>query len=242
MNRVAIYLTNTDRTAFAARHESDAQKVIDRLRGAGAEYDFDVYDVTEDEFASDPTGYDGVILTGSPAFVDDGHDWIRRLMQDIRRMAAARTPLIGLCFGHQAIAAALGGRVARRDFWLFGAVDFKVTAERRWMQPPATALRLYAANRAQVSALPEGFDLLGGSADCPIALSAKGDHILTTQFHPEMDDVFIAELVAEYADALGPEVAARARDSLRRPAQGALFGRWMRAFLELPRPGAQSKK
>ena len=235
MTRIAIYLTNTDRSAFAARHEDDAQKVIRRLRGVGAEYDFAVFDVTEGVFAEEPTGFDGVILTGSPAFVDEGHRWIPRLLEHVRQMAAAKTPLIGLCFGHQAIAAALGGRVERRAGWIFGAASFAVHAHRGWMRPPAETLRLYAANRAQVAALPPGFDLLGGSETCPIALTALGDHVFSTQFHPEMEAGFIAALLAEHAGALGPEVARAARDSLRRPAEGETFGRWMREFLEMPR-------
>jgi GMP synthase-like glutamine amidotransferase len=236
MKKIAIYLTNTDRSAFAARHESDAAKVVARLKGVGADYDFTIYDVTEGAFAPDPTAYDAVIITGSPAYVDDGDDWIGHLQTDIRKLADAKTPMIGLCFGHQAIMAALGGTVSRKDFWIFGGAEATVNESRDWMQPAVKDIKLYAANKAQVSQLPLGFDLLGSTPNCPIAIAALDQHIFTTQFHPEMDDSFIAALLDEYAGHLGPETATQARASIQTPAEGALFGQWMRNFIDLPRP------
>ncbi|MFT4715100.1 MAG: GMP synthase-like glutamine amidotransferase [Paracoccaceae bacterium] len=235
MTHVAIYLTNTDRSEFAARHSNDAFKVIARLEGVGALYDFTVFDVTKEEFPADPTIFDSVIITGSPAYVDDGDAWIDRLLMDIRALVAAKTPLIGLCFGHQAIVAALEGEVEHRTSWIFGGAEFDIVDTRPWMDPPMEALKLYAANKAQVSELPDGFDLLGSSIACPFALSALGDQVFTTQFHPEMDDSFIADLIDEYAEYLGPQTTLAARNSIVEPAQGAIFGQWIRNFIELPR-------
>lgn len=238
MKRVAIYHNNTDRSAFAlGQPETDADKVVLRLREAGADYDCTVFEVTEGQFPADPTAYDAVVLTGSPAFIDDEGGWITRELADIRSLDAARVPLIGLCFGHQAIVAALGGEVGRVDRWIFGATDFDIAAARPWMTPAPDHLRLYAANLAQAKTLPPGFDLLGGSSRCPIALAAKGDHIFTTQFHPEMDDRFIADLVEEYAGDMGADVEAEARLSLQKTAQGALYFQWIRRFIEMDRPG-----
>lgn len=235
MKKIAIYLTNTDRSDFATRHESDAVKVVQRLEGAGGRYDFTIFDVTEGHFPNDPTLFDAVILTGSPAYLDDGDAWIDRLCSHIRQMVAAKTPLIGLCFGHQAIMAALGGVVERKEFWIFGGADFAVIDRRSWMQPRADHLKLYAANKAQVTALPKGFDLLGGAPDCPIAMTALGDQVFTTQFHPEMDEGFIAALIEEYEGDLGPDMAKAARASIATSADGGLFGQWMRQFIDLPR-------
>lgn len=234
MKSVAIYLTNTDRSEFAARNDSDALKVIKRLKGVGAEFDFTVFDVTEGEFADDLTRFDAFIVTGSPAFVDDDNGWITRLLDDIRTLHAANVPLVGLCFGHQAIIAALGGTVGKKDFWIFGGTEFDVFDTRPWMTPGVDGMKLYAANKAQALTLPEGFDLLGGSESCPIALTACGDSVFTTQFHPEMSDEFIVDLIEEYSDGLG-DAADAARKSVEEPAQGPLFGEWIRNFIELDR-------
>lgn len=234
MKHVAIYLTNTDKSDFAANHDTDAVKVIKRLAGVGAAYDYAVFNVTAGEFPADPVGFDAVIITGSPAFVDDPHGWIATLLDHIRKIVAAKTPLVGLCFGHQAVIAAMGGKVGRKDTWIFGGAEFDVIEQRPWMDPPSDRLKLYAANTAQVTRLPEGFDLLGGSTACPIALTALGDHVFTTQFHPEMSDTFIHDLVEEYVDEIGDGIA-EARASIIDPAQGPLFGLWMRRFIEMPR-------
>ena len=69
MKRVAIYHNNTDRSDFAlSQPETDAEKVVLRLREAGADYDFTIFEPTEGDFPEDPTVFDAVILTGSPAF------------------------------------------------------------------------------------------------------------------------------------------------------------------------------
>jgi GMP synthase-like glutamine amidotransferase len=236
MKRVAIYHNNTDRSAFALNQpETDAEKVVARLREAGAEYEFHTFEVTEGQFPEDPTSFDAVILTGSPAFIEDNDGWIARELDHVRQLDAARVPLVGLCFGHQAIVAALGGRVHKVETWIFGATEFDITETRPWMTPAKDHMRLYAANLAQAQTLPEGFDLLGGSSRCPIALAAKGDHIFTTQFHPEMDDRFIADLVEEYAAEMGAEVEAEARVSIRHPAEGAQYMGWVRRFIEMER-------
>lgn len=235
MKHVAIYLTNTDKSVFAARHPSDAGKVIDALKGVGAEFRFSVFDVTTGDFPDDPLAFDAVILTGSPAYVDDDDAWIARVLHDIRRIEAARVPLVGLCFGHQAIIAALGGEVRRKGSWIFGAADMDVTQTRRWMRQAPAAIRLYAANSAQAFALPAGMELLGTSADCPIAMACLDEHVFTTQFHPEMSDEFIAALVEEYRDYLGPDIAGRAAASLEGGADSALFMSWVRNFIEMER-------
>jgi GMP synthase-like glutamine amidotransferase len=234
MKQIAIYHCNTDTSDFAARNETDAVKVTRRLKDAGADYDIHVFDVTEGRFPDDPTIYDAVILTGSPAFVDDPFGWVEKTLEDIRKMDAAGTPMIGLCFGHQAIMAALGGKVGRKDAWIFGGTEFQINQTRPWMTPGRTSMKLYAANIAQAIELPPGFDLLGGSDLCPIALTARGDRIFTTQFHPEMGDQFISDLVEEYADEIGDGIE-ESRASIKTPAEGPLFGQWMRDFIELPR-------
>ena len=227
-------MPNTDRSAFSQRNESDAVKLIRLLENAGASYDFSVFDVTRDQFPADPTSFDAIIITGSPAFVDDPDDWIRKMMDDIHTVIAAKIPLVGLCFGHQAILAALGGEVAQQDYWIFGGTEFAINQTRRWMNPPKEQMKLYAANIAQATTLPNGFDLLGSSDLCPIAVTAYADQIFTTQFHPEMDDAFIHDLIEEYAADIGDGLSA-SRASIKEPADGPVFAQWIRGFVEMAR-------
>jgi len=234
MKSVAIYHANNDISEFTQRNDSDATKVKNLLNAAGAQFEYAVFDLPFGDFPADPTVFDAVIVTGSPAFVEDGDDWIIRLLADIRIMAAAKTPLVGLCFGHQAILSALGGEVVKKDTWICGATDFDVIQSRPWMLPTQSRVRLYAANLAQANNMPAGFELLGRSDTCPIALAALDDHIFTTQFHPEMDDPYIADLIDEMAPQLGAQLV-ECRRSIIGGAEGALFGQWARRFIEMDR-------
>ena len=79
--------------------------------------------------------------------------------------------------------------------------------------------------------------VLGGAPDCPFALTQLGNHILTTQFHPEMSDGFIAALVKQYSGYLGKELTAAATEQIKGGADGVLFGQWVRNFIDMPRLG-----
>lgn len=233
--KIAIYLNNTDRGAFADRFENDGEKTAILLRQIRPDWHYEIFDCVMGEFALDPTLYDGVILTGSVASVNDDADWIQTLLQHIKLILGKKTPLIGICFGHQAIAKTLGGEVGRGDIWQFGACSTLITKTRNWMGPEVKSLSLYCGNNEQVLKLPNTMDLLGESADCPIAMTAIGNHVMTTQYHPEMSDIFIAALIEEYADVLGQDVADRARTSIVEGAQGEIFAKWMVNFIEMDR-------
>jgi GMP synthase-like glutamine amidotransferase len=208
---IAILVTNTDDSAFAAQHPHDGDKFRALLAPLRPDWRFTDYPVKDGTFPATPDGIDGVIITGSPASVHDGAPWIARLMDLIRNMAAMDMPMFGACFGHQAIAQALGGRVDRNpQGWVFGAV---ATAMER-LGP----IRLYAAHSEQVTALPDGARVTGSTPGCTIASFAIGTRVMTTQYHPEMSPDFIAALIEELAEKLPSDVARRARASLAEPA------------------------
>lgn len=236
MKQIALYITNTDRSLFAQQRPSDYDRIKAMLEGVGAKYEYTVFDVVQGQFIQDPAAYDAVILGGSPADIASMDDWIVALLADIQRLVAAKLPMIGLCFGHQVIMAALGGRVENADFWIFGAVDTRIVKRPTWMVGAPDRIRLNAANHAQVVEIPAGFEILGVAENCAVALTAMGQNIFTTQFHPEIDEKFMADLIDEYGDQLGPQVCNQARLSLDPPAQGRIFGQWARDFIELTRP------
>ena len=110
MRRIGILLTSNDTSAFAARHPDDARKIQTLMASVGAPLAFQVYAVKDGIFPSGAAACDGYIITGSPASVSDPLPWISDLLEFIRALDKARTPTVGLCFGHQAIALALGAK------------------------------------------------------------------------------------------------------------------------------------
>jgi GMP synthase-like glutamine amidotransferase len=210
---IAILVTNTDRSDFARAHPDDLGKFSALLAQVRPQWRVSGFDLTKGDFPPDAGRFDGVLIGGSPASVHDDAPWIVQLMGLIRSLHARGTPMLGACFGHQAIALALGGTVGRNPGgWVMGAVDTLFLGQR---------LRLAAAHSEQVLRLPEGAEIIGEGPGCPIGAYRIGSRVLATQYHPEMTPEFLAALVAEYGPGLPPDAAARARASLGAALDGA---------------------
>jgi GMP synthase-like glutamine amidotransferase len=222
---LAILETNTDHSAFAKAHPRDGDKWCNLLGARRPDWEFTVFDLTKGQFPPDQSRFDGWIIGGSPASVHDTDVWVGRLMGLIRQIAAAGQPMFGACFGHQAIAQALGGGVAKNPCgWKLGLAEM---TDGRGM-----VVKQYAAHTEQVMALPKDARVVGRSAHCPVAGFAMGDHVLTTQYHPEMTHGFIVALVEHLAQALPADVIARARDDLRGFADTQASAEQIVAFFE----------
>lgn len=232
--RIAVLLTNDDTSPFAAHFPNDGQKVVQLLQPLRPDWTFEVVPVKDGVLPASALAFDGYVITGSPASVnDDSLPWVGQLLGFIREVHAARQPLIGLCFGHQAVARALGGQVVRNAAgWGLGTAVTHWAQPRVWMHPPLATTTLMAAHNEQVTRMPEGAECLGGSDFCPIGSMQIGQHIWTTQYHPEMPLVFMQALLAYLADKLDADTIARAHASLAKAADVPLFGQWMVQFLE----------
>lgn len=232
--RIAVLLTNNDTSAFAAHFPNDGQKVVQLLQPLRPDWSYEVVAVKDGVLPASAQAFDGYVITGSPASVnDDSLPWVAQLLAFIREVHAARQPLIGLCFGHQAVARALGGQVARNAAgWGLGTAATHWAQPRAWMHPPRAAATLMAAHNEQVTRMPEGAECLGGNDFCPIGSMQIGQHIWTTQYHPEMPLVFMQALLGYLADKLDADTLARAHASLANAADVPLFGQWMVQFLE----------
>lgn len=230
---IAILLTSNDTSGFARRFPNDGEKFITLLKPIRPDWTFKVYPVMDDVFPENPDHYDGFIITGSPASVHDGHAWIERLLALIRDLHAKRISLVGVCFGHQAIALALGGKVEQNpQGWVLGTETTRIDEPQPWMQPVANQITLYAAHKEQVTVLPEEAKTIGHATGCPNAAYIIADHIMTTEYHPEMTRDFMEELVDEMGGAISSEIGKKARQHYELGEEGALFGLWMANFLE----------
>ena len=232
--RLGILQVNHDRSRdIGDRFPDDAHRFRDLLDRLDMRFDHRVYMTIGGELPQSPDEQDGYLITGSPLSVlDDSLFWRDDLLDFIRACDAARTPLIGACFGHQAVAMALGGTVAKRS----GGYNVGVEATRfhramPFMDAASPTLSLHMFHEDEVVSLPGDVEVIGTSDNCAIASYVKGDHILAVQAHPEFHDNFM-RAVLEYSRASMPEdtyLAAKA--SLATPTDGARFAAWMAAFL-----------
>jgi GMP synthase-like glutamine amidotransferase len=229
---IAVLATNTDDSAFAARHPRDAEKFRALLQGVRPGWKVTAFDLPKEEFPEGLHRFDGVLIGGSPSSVHDEDAWIGRLLALIRDGFAAGVPLAGACFGHQAIAKALGGVVKPNPgAFVLGTAETEVVAPAPWMEPVAR-FRLAAAHGEQVTALPPGAEVVGRTEGCPAACYRVGSRVFATQYHPEMTPEFLEALVEEFAPQFSAEVGEAARASLAQGTEGPRFAEWIARFFE----------
>ena len=189
--------------------------------------------VVDGIFPENVTDFDGYIITGSRHGVYEDLPFIAPLMQFIRDCYALKIPQIGICFGHQALAQALGGQVIKSDKgWGVGIRKVDVVETTNWMSKENDTLDLIYVHQDQVIALPDDAVLLAGDAFCPNAAYAIGSHVFSVQGHPEFDKDYVHELLAIRGDDMGEAVSQTASASLSGDHEGTLVGKWMYDFFQ----------
>ncbi|WP_298864928.1 type 1 glutamine amidotransferase [uncultured Sulfitobacter sp.] len=223
--RLAILMTNTDESAFAQTHPKDGQKFSELLWRVRPDWKFEVFSVKDGIFPK-TLDFDGLLVTGSPASIHDDAEWIGHLESIVREAAGKKIPMFGACFGHQVIAKALGGDVIDNpNGWVLGRIETQFLPQR-------TSVTLYAAHKEQVVSLPNSARIVARTPGCEIAGFAIGDHVLTTQYHPEMTGPFIAALLDAFAEEIGHDVTSEAAKTLTQGTDIAALGEWIARFYE----------
>ncbi|SDC44064.1 type 1 glutamine amidotransferase [Ruegeria marina] len=234
---LAILMTNTDESEFARAHPRDGEKFTALIRRARPAWTTSVFAVKDGQFPETLDGIDGAMITGSPASVLGTAPWIGRLLELIRDMHSRQIPIFGACFGHQAIALALGGRIGRNPGgWVQGLTRNRMLERPVWARDLPDEVRLYGSHVEQVTALPAGATAIMQGPDCPISGFAIGDRIYTTQHHPEMTHDFITALTEEMASDLGHTAHAQAMASLSDHSDMDAFAESIARFFEQARP------
>jgi GMP synthase-like glutamine amidotransferase len=205
-----------------------------RLLGeADAGLSFDVVRLVDDEALPDPGACEAVVITGSPAGVYDHTAWMDPLRDFVRLAFRANTPMVGVCFGHQIIADAMGGDVRKSDRgWGLGRHTYEVLERRGWMADAGASVSLAVSHQDQVITPPAGAVTLARSAHTDHAILAyEGAPVMSIQGHPEFGDEFVAALYAARRGRLSDEQVDGAIASLAQGHDNALVGRWMAKFL-----------
>lgn len=205
------------------------------------------FDVQAGRLPADPAQFQGAIVTGSSAGVYDDLPWIAPLM-DWLRQARGRTRLVGICFGHQAIAQAFGGHVEKSHRgWGVGLHRYEVQAHEPWMYPRATSIAIPVSHQDQVVRVPDEARIIATSAFTPFAGLAWDDPLsggdlgaISFQCHPEFQPEYAAALVeARRGHRIPHDVADDAIQTLSRANDRAVLTAWIRAFLMLTPPPSE---
>ena len=199
-----------------------------------AGWSFRDYDLTAGDFPDSVAQCDAWLLTGSKWGVHDRDDWILRAHELAGELYRARRPTVGICFGHQLMANALGGRVERasRVGWGVGVHTAQIRARRDWMVPARDALPLLVSHQDQVTEPPPGASVLAGHDFCPIDMMQIGDHVLTLQGHPEFEVGYSRALMKRRRAEIGESVFRKGIESLSQPIAPWVATAWISRFME----------
>ena len=194
---------------------------------AGRGFDFITYPVLDGALPNCATDADGWLITGSKFGAYEDHDWIPQLEVFLRDTFSQGVPIVGVCFGHQILAQALGGKVEKfAGGWAVGPAEY---------ESQQGIDRIMAWHQDQVVELPKGAEVLSSSEFCQYAMLGYGDNALTIQPHPEFTAEFMADLIACRRDVLPSHIADQAAASLSVDLTSARFAEIFEAFFKTAR-------
>lgn len=194
----------------------------------GHGFTFKTFQVVNGTFPATVHDCDGWLITGSKHGAYEDHPWIPPLEAFIRAAFDARVPVVGICFGHQIIAQAMGGKVEKfAGGWSVGPTTYDFDGE---------TVTLNAWHQDQVVQRPAGATVIASNDFCENAALLYDDRALTIQAHPEFQPDFVEGLMKTRAIGVVPDpLLQAAATKLDTPLQDKTMAARIAAFFKAPR-------
>jgi GMP synthase-like glutamine amidotransferase len=207
--KIGILETGLVNEKLSDRFDSYPIMFASLLNRAERNFEYQAYSTVRSEMPESIHDCDGWLITGSRHAAYEKLDWILALEDFIREIHRASVPLVGICFGHQIIAQALGGKVVKSEKgWSIGVESFEIDKPQDWMTGTPKQVRLYAFYQDQVTELPPTASVFSSSEFCPYAGLSYGDSIISVQAHPEIEEPYELALIDIYGGNKIPQAVA----------------------------------
>jgi GMP synthase-like glutamine amidotransferase len=201
---------------------------------AAPQWQFEFFDVCNSVFPSSVDQCDVYICTGSKSSVYDKDVWITYLKAFVKELYQAGKTYIGVCFGHQILGEALGGKVQKSDVgWCVGVHPFELLDFQTWMQPALSSFNLLMMCQDQVLKLPPDSILLAQTPNCPNAMFQVGNSMLGIQAHPEFSKAYDKALMELRVERIGERKVEMGITSLELPTSEREMAQWMVNFVKM---------
>ena len=189
------------------------------------------YALDEGRFPDSLAECDGWMCTPSRLSTYDDIPWLADAEALHRDIVTKEARYVGICFGHQLLAQALGGTVARAaGGWGVGVQEYDIVETLPCMDPPLARCSVLASHQDQVTAVPSDARVIATSTYCPVAGLAVGERAWTLQSHPEFVAPLADHLLAGRVALIGADRVADAHASLDRPLDRVTIARWIANF------------
>lgn len=230
--KLGILKTDTVRPEWVPNFGEYPDMFVALLGRADPSIEFISYDVEAGVFPSDIDEVDAYLITGSKSSVYDDKPWIPPLIEFVRNIAARNKIIIGICFGHQLVAQALGGKTEKSPKgWGVGLHTHTFTETPTWHDGDAPELKILVSHQDQVIENASGARVLAGSEFCENAVCQIGEQILTFQGHPEFIPEYSREIMEFRREQFGEEIYKNGVASLAGEQEGDRVARWVVNFL-----------
>ena len=230
--KLGILKTDAVRPEWVPQFGEYPDMFIGLLAQADPKLEFAVYDVEQGQYPAQIDEVDAYLITGSKSSVYEDKPWIVTLTEFVQELHRRRKKLVGICFGHQLVAQALGGGVEKsRRGWGVGVHTHRFTTAPSWHDQGDRDLNILVSHQDQVIKVAEDTSVLAGSEFCENAVCQIGDHILTFQGHPEFLPAYAREIMMFRKELIGEKAYNVGMASLSRAHEGQRVARWVLNFL-----------